>query len=1314
MSAFSPENRGIPSLGAGTIPSLGARSTDQIPTIGGGVSLDAPRLLPRNLTRPTTFDPSQTGSLSLMDQAIGRASLILDQVRARRLTWEDARDVLKTLSEEDKKTLARFRPDMSEDEKRALDLPRGGGLLSHLGDIAGEALMMGPNIVSHVLGRDNPVGRVAGNLVTDTSESVRALPAGLIKTGMTLGSDVGEIVGDPARGITLPHTREEILGPIAHQYGFTYGPALHGDFGKTGSRIMDHPLAPLLDAFAIASAGIGTVARGAAVSRAIAASRVVEESPTQLRMGVVDRTTEQYAPLGYSKEFYVRPNRTEMRNEPQKGFFSVLIDAKTGESIFSPMGSSHDEIYDPLFEKRGTADRNRWDNPEKHPIIQGTGIFDPKTGKPQININPDDVPSPYLDNVPNIIDKVKAQAEETYLTAKQYKDIQRTNRAGTIIIRQGRAQKRYDPHTGEKLPPLWYIMRPNGQRIASNLPSKEAAIAHAQSLVTGGILPDVLEQSWRPFYQPAPRERAVERALKADLTEESLPSGDYNQLTRVLGETQDWPRQTKFERAGLGSSDMDPVDFAEEITMIAHEMGEELFSYRTPEGKLAGIAEYKVYDDVPLGGQPFVKVGGIAAGVQGAAAGIVGEIARKFPGREIHFSPATPGLADYYESIGASFLHETGAGVMKISAEDAAKLASGKAIRAGTTSQERVYGEGLTPRSKFSIGREAFMQRPRGSLIDAYNTAAGRSHAKEFEGIISEVILNVLDNPDIRLKRRGIREALQQTFAEMGEDIATSLGKDVGRFKGRMESQPQFMSPALSAALSTAGISVREVSDLVRAGAVFLRPAYIPNNWAGNGFLNTIQQGVYAPINLAKALVIDKHLGTLYARGIDQSMGFNASEVLAGGRGAGYIASATDPVAKLMGSIADQPFRRAAWIHEARRAGYKSLGDVKRLWDKANAEKKKFVGKDPDEWDMSTTPALAEIAKISRAAQEEIIKFGKYNDIERGILRNLIFVYSWMRGAGRYFGRFPLQHPIQAAAMASLSGVGQNWLNQELGGVPAFLIGAIPVGKDEKGNHMLINPFSINPLSTGQEVLASAASLKNIITDPRNFNKYVNQDPSALLNPLVQDALEAWSGGRPLTESVPDSIAALRLKENLEHPGRGQIYPTSRQEALGQYFLGSMFPRQSSQAAITRSLQRERADQPEQRIDDEVAAFKQQTGADMPPEFVELYRKDLQALDKQKEFQHSYAKKHGSQGFSNMPAANRADAAIEYLAKNSLIAPQDLARMEDMVKQAHSDYELNLIANSLWRITGAGSVKDQWDQLIHGSSSQSQLTPLRP
>jgi hypothetical protein len=319
-----------------------------------------------------------------------------------------------------------------------------------------------------------------------------------------------------------------------------------------------------------------------------------------------------------------------------------------------------------------------------------------------------------------------------------------------------------------------------------------------------------------------------------------------------------------------------------------------------------------------------------------------------------------------------------------------------------------------------------------------------------------------------------------------------------------------------------------------------------------------------------------------------------------------------------------------------------------------------------------------------------------------------------MRGAGRYFSRFPMQHPIQAAAYMNVANIGESWLNQELGGVPNFLIGAIPIGKDDKGNSRLINPFSVNPLGSGQQMIASAASAKEILTHPENFNKYRDTDPTQLFNPLIQNTIEAYTGGRSWQETLPDSIAALRLKKNLEHPGSGQIYPTSKAEAIGQFAGGSLFPRQSSQQAITRSLQRERADQPELRIDDEVKAYEKATGTSIPEGFVDLYRQDLKNLDKQKDFQHSYAKKHGSQGFDNMPPKNRAEAAVEYLGKNNLMEPDTVASFTNLIENITNDQNMNDLANRLWRVTGVGRYKEKWDELTGRAEDTTQLTPARP
>src|SRR4030095_6888205 len=169
-------------------PRLGTTGGALPPRVGS--SLDAPSLPAHDLTRATQFDAGQVTSQSLEQQAMGRASMILDQVRNRRMSWQNAQSILKTLSDQDKQTLTKFRPNMNEDERRALGMSKGGhGLLGKIGGALEEAAMMGPNLLGMAIGRDNPVTDTSGNLVSDASMAVRTAIPGIAKLGMAAEHD---------------------------------------------------------------------------------------------------------------------------------------------------------------------------------------------------------------------------------------------------------------------------------------------------------------------------------------------------------------------------------------------------------------------------------------------------------------------------------------------------------------------------------------------------------------------------------------------------------------------------------------------------------------------------------------------------------------------------------------------------------------------------------------------------------------------------------------------------------------------------------------------------------------------------------------------------------------------------------------------------------------------------------------------------------------------------------------------------------------------------------------------------------------------
>src|SRR5215472_10213570 len=571
----------------------------------------------------------------------------------------------------------------------------------------------------------------------------------------------------------------------------------------------------------------------------------------------------------------------------------------------------------------------------------------------------------------------------------------------------------------------------------------------------------------------------------------------------------------------------------------------------------------------------------------------------------------------------------------------------------------------------------------RGQLLDRLEQARGITHEAETQRMMDE-IQSVLDDSTIRQNRRSLGDVYREVVGDIKATHAAGIAKSVQMG----EETPAFISPegwrGAGRAYGALGTTMREASDLVRAGAIYLRPAYLPNNWVGNAFMNMVHQGVLAPVNLAKSLVMDNQLGKRYTAVVDKAMGQNPATVALTPKGRGYVASLTNPLAHQMGQLADQPFRRAAFLHEARRMGYSKIGDVQQLIQRA---------------DGGDQAALRDIATAGRKAQEEIVKFGQMNETERALIRHILFVYSWVKGSGRYAARFPLQHPIQSNIYNQLSqNVGIPTINQELGGRPTFLAGAIPVGRDKNGNPIIINPFSLNPLGTAVDVGRSIAGTISVLRG-QPFNQYNAQDITSALNPLVGSYLQARTGGQTFAKRVEKSIAPLRLAHELQYPGSGSIYPTSRTEALGSWIGGSMFPRVADATALQKAVEREQMATPIARIPTDMKVYKQLTGQDIPQSLVQPYTQDLQGLQRLKDYQKSYAQSHGQSGFRNLPPQNKVDAAIEWLRRAGLANDAQIQSYKDTAKGL-DDADANTLANILFAQTGLRLYKQTWDSLM--------------
>lgn len=68
---------------------------------------------------------------------------------------------------------------------------------------------------------------------------------------------------------------------------------------------------------------------------------------------------------------------------------------------------------------------------------------------------------------------------------------------------------------------------------------------------------------------------------------------------------------------------------------------------------------------------------------------------------------------------------------------------------------------------------------------------------------------------------------------------------------------------------------------------------------------------------------------------------------------------------------------------------------------------------------------------------------------------------------------------------------------------------------------------------------------------------------ASLANPLLRTYAEAREGGRTFPEGVRDAVAITRLAHQLEHPGEGKSFPGTREEAIGSFIAGGMYPREA-------------------------------------------------------------------------------------------------------------------------------------------------------
>lgn len=325
-------------------------------------------------------------------------------------------------------------------------------------------------------------------------------------------------------------------------------------------------------------------------------------------------------------------------------------------------------------------------------------------------------------------------------------------------------------------------------------------------------------------------------------------------------------------------------------------------------------------------------------------------------------------------------------------------------------------------------------------------------------------------------------------------------------------------------------IAVDAINDLQKIAVLYLNPAYVPINLIGNLVMNTMQQGVFTPVNLYRSALMHQWLDGWERKMIDNQMGNGLTASLGLRSGPGTFIHGT--LGHWINQAVDLIPRRAAFLHEARRAGYKSKESVRDLIRKA------------DSGDQESIDAMV---AISRTANDAIVDYERMSPLERELTSRLIFFYPWLKGASRYSYRFALEHPVQFTALALAAEHAYTVQQQELGTTPFYEATDVPISTRSLGvgPYSLADVFGTHEWVRGGLPMVADARQGLTFTTPLDIYRsgiaLVTGDPNAPslvdnVTPFLSAAMVSLQGYDPFThKEVPRSLGTF-LKQMEQIP----------------------------------------------------------------------------------------------------------------------------------------------------------------------------------
>lgn len=387
--------------------------------------------------------------------------------------------------------------------------------------------------------------------------------------------------------------------------------------------------------------------------------------------------------------------------------------------------------------------------------------------------------------------------------------------------------------------------------------------------------------------------------------------------------------------------------------------------------------------------------------------------------------------------------------------------------------------------------------------------------------------------------------------------------------------------------LTAGGIGYDAVNDIQKAMILYLNPAYYPVNLLGNLSMNLMQQGVFMGPNLWRAVQMHWSVTPWERTYIDHLMGSGLVESMASASHLGEMAHTV--IGSRANAIIDLIPRRASFLHEARRAGYKldpKTGDfdLRKLLQDAES---------------GHEGAKQQLDMIVARAKDAIVDYDRMGPLEKQVFRRIIFFYPWLRGSTRYTFRFIAEHPAQAMTIALMYEHAKAQADAKLGKRPYYASLVFPISTETVGLKVPFTGADVGldkvvgthawkqaglPMTFSLRQLLTPASTLEVFGDSISFLSGMDRASAGAmashLVPVLAAGETALTGydpfknkevGRgvpqffkqlgPLQTPVAGDIAKIRMsEEERAKKNKSALYPRTKAQEIERTGLGSLAP----------------------------------------------------------------------------------------------------------------------------------------------------------